>query len=98
MEPGFYFTALVIGTGVFHLVCQVADHLEKRLHSHSFRKNLSSRKTRKRDDWYMFFHRSQLTGKEEESQASYSENRKNKRTSGLRRPKDRRIMARISLR
>ena len=96
MEPGFYFTALVIGTGAFHLVSQIADHISKTMHSKSDKQNLSAKKAPKRDDWYVFFNCSDLTGKQEDTHINYPGKQQNKKSSSRRRRADKRTAARIS--
>lgn len=63
METGMYLSALVFGVGIVHLAVQAASFLSsrKRVDLEALQSNVS------RDDWYMFFRRSQLTGLNESS-------------------------------
>lgn len=61
MESGIYLSAMVFGVGLMHLVVRAASMM-------SNGKRTGQQKTKsnaQRDDWYMFFHRSQLTGTDE---------------------------------
>lgn len=62
MEPGLYFTALVITIGALHLVLRAAASIGKMLKQSGLRQNHTKRKSQKRGDWYVFFHCSDLTG------------------------------------
>jgi len=62
MEPRIYLTALVLAVGVLHLVWKLVD-VVKSYYAASGRKGLITQKAAvKRDDWYMFFYCSDLTG------------------------------------
>jgi len=90
MESGFYFTALIIGIGAFHLISQVVDHFGKHMHAKS---NI---KKQTRDDWYVFFHCSDLTGKKETPKVNSNDNKQSKQSTKRRPRTDRRTAARIS--
>ncbi len=60
MEPGIYLSALVLGIGVAHLAVRAASFFNGTKPAET-----AGHADTKRDDWYVFFHRSQLTGCEE---------------------------------
>jgi hypothetical protein len=62
MESGIYLSALVFGIGVAHLAVRAASFFNGRKSADTAGKHTDTR----RDDWYMFFHRSQLTGCKED--------------------------------
>jgi hypothetical protein len=63
METGLqYFAAFVIGFSAFHLICKAAALIEKMSGNRGKDQSLAKSARPKRDDWYMFFHRSDLTG------------------------------------
>ncbi|MFT5698505.1 MAG: hypothetical protein ACI8ZB_001360 [Desulforhopalus sp.] len=67
MEPRIYLTALVLAVGGLHLVCRLVD-VVSRFHAASSRARTGTHKAAvKRDDWYMFFHCSDLTGDKKET-------------------------------
>lgn len=70
MEPGLAFTALVFSIGALHLIWQAADRISKYNHS----VNKTSKPAVKRDDWYVFFHRSDLLGPTVEEKKDKSTN------------------------
>nr|WP_320012127.1 hypothetical protein [uncultured Desulfobulbus sp.] len=63
MESGLLFTAAVIGVGALHLVWQAATSIERKT-SQQTSSQSSKKHESKRADWYMFFFRSDITGKE----------------------------------
>lgn len=73
MEPGFIFTILVFSIGAIHLVRNASDLLGKwwGREQHFIPGNQS---LQKRDDWYVFFHRSVLTGTSDDGSAKESKN------------------------
>ncbi len=62
MESGIYLSALVFGVGIVHLAVRAASFFSsgKRAASGKYSNAV-------RDDWYMFFNRSQLTGIKEDN-------------------------------
>jgi hypothetical protein len=75
MEPGIYFTALVFAVGALHLLSKVVAHVTGYLAASGLRPDKSKRLPAHRDDWYVFFHRSDLTG---ESQKKTKKKQQNK--------------------
>jgi hypothetical protein len=63
MEPGFYLTTLVFAVAVLHLLNRTVTSVARFLAASGLRSNESRDKPGQRDDWYMFFHRSDLIGK-----------------------------------
>jgi len=63
MESGFFFTAAVIGVGVLHLVWQAATCIHRKTAHQATSKPVKNHEST-RPDWYMFFFRSDITGKE----------------------------------
>jgi hypothetical protein len=96
MEPTVIFTILVFSVGALHLVWQAAGHIGK-FHQKNL-KNLTSskRKNYYRDDWYVFFHRSDLTGTRSDKDGNISVGSRPSATSVKRRTRSRRpvVMAR----
>jgi len=66
MEPGFYLTTLVFAVAVLHLINRAVTSVTRFLAASDLRLNESRKKPVQRDDWYMFFHRSDLIGKPKE--------------------------------
>ena len=65
MEPGMYLTALVFAVAVLHLLNNMIRYVGSFRATSGKRSNVSSKLPTHRDDWYMFFYRSSLTGKAE---------------------------------
>lgn len=61
MEPGYSLTILVCAVGALHLAWRAGAYMSKYIAS-SKGLQAGAAKSVKRDDWYMFFHRSDLTG------------------------------------
>jgi hypothetical protein len=76
MEPGIYFTTLVFAVGALHLLSKVVAYVTGYLAASGLRPDKSSRVPAHRDDWYMFFHRSDLTGEPEKKTKNKQENKK----------------------
>lgn len=63
MEPGMYLTLLVLAIATLHLVNKTVTFV-MRYRAASITKNRKAITSHNpRDDWYMFFHQSDLTGK-----------------------------------
>lgn len=62
MEPGIYLTALVFAVSALHLLNNVIRYVSSFHAASAKRPDESSKQPAHRDDWYMFFHRSDLTG------------------------------------
>ncbi|WP_136809845.1 hypothetical protein [Desulfosediminicola flagellatus] len=62
MEPGMYLTALVITVSALHLLNNVIHYVSSFHTASAKRPDESNKLPAHRDDWYMFFHRSDLTG------------------------------------
>lgn len=63
METGIYFTALVLAVGVLHLVQKVIECIHRFKAPFGKTYNSVPKVPVKRDDWYVFFHCSDLIGK-----------------------------------
>lgn len=64
MELNQYFLGLVLSMTVLHLATVAADHLRTLWDKRSFAKPRREAVNQERDDWYVFFHCSDLLGKE----------------------------------
>lgn len=86
MESGLLFSTLVLAVGAFHLISKASAFLGKQMAK--FRDPAKTKKV-VRDDWYMFFNRSDLTGErrkpEAEKKSPMSTNRSNSTTDRRRR-------------
>lgn len=65
MEPATYFTIFVIGICALHLACQAADRIGTWMGKTQQHMTYGKTTKQSRDDWYVFFHRSDLTGQVE---------------------------------
>jgi hypothetical protein len=65
MEPGLYLTTLVFAVAALHLINKAVTYVSGFLAASGMRSNKSRKVPAHRDDWYMFFHRSDLLGKPE---------------------------------
>lgn len=74
MEPGFYLTTLVFAIAALHLINKVVTFVTGFRASSGMRPSESSKQPVQRDDWYMFFHRSDLTGKPVDKNETKREN------------------------
>lgn len=90
METGIYLTALVFGVGFVHLAVQAASFMSSGKKAQS-----EKQKNVVRDDWYMFFHRSQLTGIKEEEIYPTQAGMTKKKTARKARPVQKRAQVRI---
>ena len=66
MDSGYIFSVFVLGGVAFHLIWNAASFIDRLSTSHG-RKERKTGRHATRDDWYMFFHRSDLTGMQERS-------------------------------
>ena len=66
MELTTIFTGLVLAVGIFHVIAQASNFIRRYLFSGGSKVVGVSRKATSRDDWYMFFHCSDLTGERRE--------------------------------
>ena len=62
MELTTIFTGLVFAIGLFHVIVQASSVIDRYLFSGRNKYAGTRRKAAFRDDWYMFFHCSNLTG------------------------------------
>jgi len=74
MEPGFYLTTLVFAVAALHLINKSITYVSGFLAASGMRSNESRKVPAKRDDWYMFFHLSDLIGKPEKKNETKPEN------------------------
>lgn len=65
METGYYLATLVFAVAALHLINRAVKYVSSYRAASGMRSNESIKVPVKRDDWYMFFHRSDLTGKPE---------------------------------
>lgn len=63
MEPGFCMTTLVFAVAVLHLINKTIAYVSRFLAASGRTSNEPRKGSVQRDDWYMFFHRSDLLGK-----------------------------------
>jgi hypothetical protein len=94
MEPTTYFTLLVLGIGAIHLVCQAFDKIGT---WKGKTQQIYGKRTQSRDDWYVFFHRSDLTGPAKRRNKSESIADRPSAASTTRRKSARRPVARVKL-
>lgn len=88
MEPGIYLTALVLAVGVLHLVGKLAESVSH-FHAASGKTQPGADKaTEHRDDWYMFFHCSDLTGVTKEKAHKKRANSETGSSQGTRQRRD----------
>jgi hypothetical protein len=66
METGYIFSALVFAIAAFHVIWKLVEHTTRLFKTSGLRSGSGKAATR-RDDWYMFFHRSDLTGQNDEN-------------------------------
>lgn len=98
MEPGMYFTLLVFSVAGLQLVWQAAARLSKWLGMSNQNLMYGNRRQAKRDDWYVFFHRSDLTGSlNETSSVDTTVNQRPASTAPRKRKGANRPVARIHL-
>lgn len=97
MEPGIYLTALVFGIGALHLVNQFASSIGKLLNSAERNQAWTDRSQPRRDDWYVFFHCSDLIGKTDRDRENDSTDNRRTKTVGEKRRGSRRLAARMPL-
>ncbi len=67
METTQIFALVVLAIGSVHLTVNVASHLKKWRHKHmqpTVQQAAAAKRSPLRDDWYVFFYRSALTGTE----------------------------------
>jgi hypothetical protein len=62
MVPGIYLTELVLAVCVLHLVWRLRKAIRRFRASSVRTQRAASKSAVQRDDWYMFFHCSDLTG------------------------------------
>ncbi len=97
MEPATFFTIMVFSVGALHLVWRAADSIGKLLGKNQQSLTYGKRKENHRDDWYMFFHRSDLTGPETTRDMSTSTGDHPSASSTRRRKSSKRPVARVHL-
>lgn len=62
MEPGIYLTTLVFAVAALHLINKAATFVIRYRAASSKKVHEVRKAPAHRDDWYMFFHQSDLTG------------------------------------
>lgn len=62
MEPGIYLTTLVFAVAALHLINKAATFAIRYRAASSKKAHEVRKAPAHRDDWYMFFHQSDLTG------------------------------------
>lgn len=67
MEPRIYLTGMVFAIGVLHLATRLVTYVSRYYATSAFGQARSKKSLVHRGDWYVFFHRSDLTGESEES-------------------------------
>lgn len=98
MEPGIYLTALVFAVAGLHLLNKTITHVSKFLAASGMMKNESaSNVPTYRDDWYMFFHRSDLTGEPKKTMKKSKDNKNISSSSGKYKRRDSRPVLRSYL-
>lgn len=93
MEPGMYFVWLVMGIGALHLVWNLAAYVSRFQSASEVRRTDSEGKIVSRDDWYMFFHCSDLTGQIAGNQRNKTVPKSSGRSAGTSRQRDSRLPA-----
>ncbi len=93
MEPGTVFAGFVLYMGGFHLLWQASDRLSKWWTKNKDTSTLARKQRVKRDDWYVFFHQSDLTGPTR-PQKPHSGRSKREKSTDNNLPKKRRPRAR----
>lgn len=96
MEPATYLAIMVFSVGALHLVWQAASHIGKLLGKSQQTLTYGQRSKNRRDDWYVFFHRSDLTGPESSREKTISIGDRPSTSSTRRRKSSRRPVARIT--
>ena len=93
MEPAIYFTIFVLAIGVLQLICNVKSYISKFVATDQQLRASTTSQPTKRDDWYMFFHRSDVTGKVHHTKkndringTNYRQNPTHRRKQKTRRP------------
>lgn len=94
MEPAMYMTGMVLAVGALHLVTRVVTYVS-RYHAASKSGRAKSKKVPvHRDDWYMFFHRSDLTGESRDKRSSTRKDNHSDISPGTRQRRDTRTALR----
>jgi len=94
METGTVITGFVLYMGGLHLLWQASDRLSKWWTKNKTVTTLAQKQRIKRDDWYVFFHLSDLTGTAR-PQKSHSSRIKKNSTTKNNLPKKRRPRPRV---
>jgi hypothetical protein len=94
MEPGIYLTGMVFAVGVLHLATRLVTYVSRYYAASAFGQAGSKKAPVHRDDWYVFFHRSDLTGESESSTAISRGDRRSGVSPGARRKRDSRPVLR----
>lgn len=97
MEPATILTIMVFSVGALHLVWQAASRIGKLLGKSQQSLTYGKHSTNCRDDWYVFFHRSDLTGPEQGRDKSISKGERPSTSATQRRKSSRRLVARVNL-
>ncbi|WP_163339417.1 hypothetical protein [Desulfopila sp. IMCC35008] len=66
MELNMIFSSLILLIGAFHLAAQVSSFIQRYFFSTNNKVLGTEKKATVRDDWYLFFHCSKLTGNPKE--------------------------------
>ncbi|WP_143005427.1 hypothetical protein [Desulforhopalus singaporensis] len=86
MESGTFFAILVISVGALHLVWRAAAFAGKYFTRQHADRTRAREKNIKRDDWYVFFNCSQLTGPDADDKNSRPDNRRRDQVLKSKRP------------
>lgn len=78
MEPGIYLTGMVFAIGALHLITRLVTYVSHYYAASAMGQARSQKAPVHRDDWYVFFHRSDLTG---ESLEKTTQKRDDKRSN-----------------
>lgn len=96
MEPATYFSIFVLGVGALHLACQAVDRFASWM-GKTQQHTTYSKRTQNRDDWYVFFHRSELSGSETSRKKKTSLGDRPSASTAKRRKRSGRLVARVNL-
>lgn len=97
MEPGIYLTALVFAVVALHLLDKVVTAVSSFLAASGIRLSKPSKAPSKRDDWYMFFHRSDLIGESDQKPKKKPKNKKTNSFQGKYQRRDSRPLLRSQI-
>ena len=70
MESGIYLTGMVFAIGALHLITRLVTYVSRYYAASGIGQARSQKAPVRRGDWYVFFHRSDLTGESEEKKSN----------------------------